>query len=49
MLCDQKVFISIFDPVKEKLVMYSNDLNVDVTYVDQIVDKYAHKENIKYE
>ena len=26
MLCDQKVFVAIYDPNKEKLVLYGNDV-----------------------
>ena len=41
MLCSQKVFISIFDPVKEKLVMYSDDLTTDVNYMTKVVDTFG--------
>jgi hypothetical protein len=39
MLCDQQIFLSIYDETKEKLVIYSSKENVDIKFIGKSIEK----------
>ena len=49
MLCDQRIFISIYDQTKEKLVLYSSRETIDTKYVEKLIDKNENLANENFE
>ena len=49
MLCDQQIFLSIYDQTKEKLVIYSSKENVDTSCIDKCREKNENLANENFE
>ena len=49
MLCDQQIYLSIYDKTKDKLVMYSSKEDIDTACFDKCKEKNENLENENFE
>ena len=49
MLCDQQIYLSIYDETKQKLVIYSSTENIDTQHIENCIKKSDKPDNQHFE